>query len=593
MQSFYFRINLCIVFFSCLILSNVQASHPLWTFEPKTPTDLSVTRGASEQVIYTVHNQSTSPKNLVMKQIPGVTQSQPCQLSPKGSCTLTLTINGFTLQGDVLGGPVLCQQGNGLMCYHPSEKAQLHIRLTEQPSPPIPPIPPSPPSPPAHYTVIPVAGANGIIDPAVPQVVLSGSNIAFTAFPDANYLVDQWFLDGNAVQNGGASYQLNNIQVNHTVEVTFTPIQYTVTPSAGANGAISPAVPQMVNFGTSMTFTATPNAYFAVDQWFLDGNVVQNGGTTYQLNAIQADHTIEVTFNQTTLTPLTSNLTLSINSPLPTSDPALTLTPRIIRIHNAGGITATNLQVSSTAFPSGSSITSNACTGALNSNADCNITITPGATASPDATAISCNTSPGRTPVPTVVTVSADNATPVDINVLILGYGCIYQGGYLFTVDNTTSNTGSIGGKVAALSDESFSYAWATLFNDTPANSLLNGLTNSNALAAPVGQYPAAQICLNKSDQGFSDWYLPAICELGRYVGINTNAGCSNFRPNLYATLALKNLGGFANSNYWSSSEYVLNAQFSAWAQYFGFGDQFYNSKTIGSSIRCIRAFIP
>ncbi|KTD47530.1 InlB B-repeat-containing protein [Legionella quateirensis] len=578
------------IFFFFFFLSSAQAAKPLWIFAPQTPTDITVYKGSNTKVIYTIHNQSTSPKNLVMKQIPGISQSQPCQLPLNGSCTLTLNINGSTLQGDVFGGPILCQQGNNLMCYGPSEKAQLHIRLTEQP--PSPP-PPPPPPPPAYYTVISLAGANGVIDPVVPQVVLSGSNLAFTAIPDTNFLVDQWVLDGNAVQNGGTSYQLNNIQANHTVEVTFTPVQYTVTPSAGANGDISPAVPQMVNYGSSITFTAIPNAYFAIDQWLLDGNVVQNGGTSYQLNTVQADHTIEVTFNQTTLSPLTSNLTLSINSPLPTSDPALSLTPRIIRIRNRGSITATNLQVSSTAFPSGSSITSNTCTGSLNSNATCDLTITPGATASPDATAISCNTSPGRTPVPTVVTVSADNATPIDINVLILGYGCIYQGGYLFTVDNTTSNTGSIGGKVAALLDEPFSYAWATLFDNTPANSLLDGLTNSNSLATPVGQYPAAQVCLNKADQGYTDWYLPAICELGRYIGINTNAGCSNFRPNLFATLSLKNLGGFVTSIYWSSSEYVLNAQFSAWAQYFGFGDQFFNSKTIGSSIRCIRAFVP
>ncbi|WP_233588635.1 DUF1566 domain-containing protein [Legionella sp. km535] len=585
----FFKTVLCAATLLIIFLSSVQAAKPLWTFAPQTPIDLTVYKGSNAQVIYTVKNQSTSPKNLVMKQIPGISQSQPCQLPANGTCTLILNINGSTLQGDVLGGPILCQQGNNLMCYRPSETDELRIRLTNQPPSP----PPPPPPPPAYYTVIPLAGANGVIDPVVDQVVLSGSNIAFTATPDANFLVDQWLLDGNVVQNGGTSYQLINIQANHTVEVIFTPVKYTITPSAGTNGAISPAVPQLVNYGSSISFTATPDAYFGVDQWLLDGNVVQNGGTTYQLNTVQADHTIEVTFNQTTLSPLTSNLTLSINSPLPTSDPALTLTPRIIRIRNTGSITATNLQVSSTAFPSGSSISSNTCTGTLISNATCDITITPGATASPDATAISCNTSPGRTPVPTVVTVSADNATPIDINVLILGYGCIYQGGYLFTVDNTTSNTGSIGGKVAALLDEPFPYAWATLFNDTLANSLLDGLTNSNSLVTPVGQYPAAQICLNKIDQGYTDWYLPAICELGRYVGINTNAGCGNFRPNLYATLSLKNLGGFVTSIYWSSSEYVLNAQFSAWAQYFGFGDQFFNSKTISSSVRCIRVFVP
>ncbi|CAM2820104.1 InlB B-repeat-containing protein [Legionella worsleiensis] len=507
LQGFNFRlvISTFFLFFFLCFVSSAQAGIPVWTFSPLTATDLTVSRGSTEQVVYTVHNQSTSSKRLFMKNIPGITQTQPCQLPAKGTCTLTLIINGSALQGDVLGGPILCQQGNSLMCYRPSEGAQLRIRLTDQP---------------------PV-------------------------------------------------------------------IRYSVLSVAGANGAITPAGPLLVNEGSSLAFTATPNANFGVDQWFLDGNVVQNGGVSYQLNNIQANHTVEVTFNQTTLSPLTQDLVLSINSTPPTSDPALVGNPRIIRIQNTGTVDAQNVQVSPTAFPAGTSITSNTCTGTLNAGATCDVTITPGGTASSNVSATACNTAPGSVAVPTIVTISADNAAPVDINVSILGYGCIYEGGYLFAVDDTTPNTGSIGGKVAALTDEVPDYQWATVFDNTAANSLLDGLTNTNALTAPIGQYPAAQICFNKIDQGLTDWFLPAICELGRFVGINTNAGCGNARPNLYSTLHVKGLGNFAGVIYWSSSEYVLIPATSAWAQFFGFGDQFFNSKAISSRVRCIRTFTP
>ena len=71
---------------------------------------------------------------------------------------------------------------------------------------------------------------------------------------------------------------------------------YTVTPSAGANGTISPSTAQTVNYGSSLTFTATPSTGYTVNTWSLDGTVVQTGGTTYTLTNITANHTVNVTF---------------------------------------------------------------------------------------------------------------------------------------------------------------------------------------------------------------------------------------------------------------------------------------------------------
>ena len=127
---------------------------------------------------------------------------------------------------------------------------------------------------------------------------------------------------------------------------------------------------------------------------------------------------------------------------------------RIIRIENTGSEPANNLEISTSGFPTGTSITNNDCMGTLNADDTCDITITPGSTASSHNSDNTCTTSPGTEPVPTIVTFSADNAPSTNINVLVLGYGCIYQGGFLFSVDDSTSNTGNISGKVAALTDE-------------------------------------------------------------------------------------------------------------------------------------------
>ncbi len=191
-----------------LIIAKAQAATPLWTFIPQTSVELTLTNNGSAEVIYTVQNQSAHPKTLVMIPIAGITQNGVCQLPGRGTCTLRLSIQGAALQGDVLGGPVLCQQGNLNQCYQPSILNSLRIHLLKQP-------------PIQQYTVLPLAGLNGTITPNQTQVVNAGSNLTFTATPNAGFTVKHWLLDGAVVQTGGTSFQLNNINANHSLTVVF------------------------------------------------------------------------------------------------------------------------------------------------------------------------------------------------------------------------------------------------------------------------------------------------------------------------------------------------------------------------------------
>ena len=52
--------------------------------------------------------------------------------------------------------------------------------------------------------------------------------------------------------------------------------------------------------------------------------------------------------------------------------------------------------------------------------------------------------------------------------------------------------------------------------------------------------------------------------------------------------MGLGNVGGFANSSYWSSTEYVA---FLAWKQNFVNGTQGYNGKGNFYYVRAVRAF--
>ncbi|MDR3478664.1 MAG: hypothetical protein P4M14_11610, partial [Gammaproteobacteria bacterium] len=122
-----------------------------------------------------------------------------------------------------------------------------------------------------QLTVTPIAGTNGTISPSSKQLVNKGGNLTFSATPNAGYKINQWLLDGSAVQTGGANYTLSNITVSHTVQATFAVNQYTVTPSAGSNGTISPNTPQTVVNQGALTFNATPTTGYSVNQWLVDG----------------------------------------------------------------------------------------------------------------------------------------------------------------------------------------------------------------------------------------------------------------------------------------------------------------------------------
>ena len=78
--------------------------------------------------------------------------------------------------------------------------------------------------PPQEYTITATFGENGTVEPNGVIDVNAGQNLTFTAQPNPGYTVDQWYLDGSAVQQGNTSYTLYNVQADHNVLVTFIEI---------------------------------------------------------------------------------------------------------------------------------------------------------------------------------------------------------------------------------------------------------------------------------------------------------------------------------------------------------------------------------
>jgi peptidoglycan/xylan/chitin deacetylase (PgdA/CDA1 family) len=92
---------------------------------------------------------------------------------------------------------------------------------------------------PIEFTVTASADSNGSIDPGGDVTAVWNSDQTFTAITDPNYLVDQWFVDGVAVQSGGSTYTLTNIRADHTVHVTFKPLTTVALWQGNKQGAVS------------------------------------------------------------------------------------------------------------------------------------------------------------------------------------------------------------------------------------------------------------------------------------------------------------------------------------------------------------------
>jgi uncharacterized repeat protein (TIGR01451 family) len=79
------------------------------------------------------------------------------------------------------------------------------------------------PNPDMPYLATAAAGAHGTVFPGGVSTNWGGQSATFTATPDTNYLVDEWYVDGQRVQTGGTSFILTNIQADYFVLAAFTP----------------------------------------------------------------------------------------------------------------------------------------------------------------------------------------------------------------------------------------------------------------------------------------------------------------------------------------------------------------------------------
>ena len=74
------------------------------------------------------------------------------------------------------------------------------------------------------YTIQASAGANGTITPSGAVMVAHGANQTFSMIPDADYEVQEVYIDGNPV-GALTSYTFTNVTANHYIHVSFAHVE--------------------------------------------------------------------------------------------------------------------------------------------------------------------------------------------------------------------------------------------------------------------------------------------------------------------------------------------------------------------------------
>lgn len=155
----------------------------------------------------------------------------------------------------------------------------------------------------------------------------------------------------------------------------------------------------------------------------------------------------------------------------------------------------------------------------------------------------------------------------------VLAIGDYHQGGIIFYLD------GMGGGLIAAVADVDdagdYTVEWGCLWTDISsgngASSDTDGAANTSAILTDcTTDKIAADLCDEYTNDGYSDWFLPARDQL----------------DSLY--VHMDDVGGFSGENYWSSTEVSL--WFSKVID-FSSGSESSQWKTVGTRVRPIRSF--
>ena len=118
----------------------------------------------------------------------------------------------------------------------------------------------------------------------------AGTSVILTATPNASSTFTGW--SGACSGTGTCAVTMTAAR---SATATFAVRTFTISASAGANGAIAPSGAVSVNYGATRAFTITPGAGYHVAEVLVDGTSV-GAVTSYSFTNVLAGHSISATF---------------------------------------------------------------------------------------------------------------------------------------------------------------------------------------------------------------------------------------------------------------------------------------------------------
>ena len=147
-----------------------------------------------------------------------------------------------------------------------------------------------------YNVVATVIGGNGGIACDSPVDLRASSTC--TISPNPGYHLAT-FTDDAADQMGSVAahrYSIGSVTADHAIGGSFAVDTFTVTPSAGANGSMSPNTPQTLPYNATASFTVTANSGYHVASLSGCGATYKSASGKYDTAAVTANCTVTAGF---------------------------------------------------------------------------------------------------------------------------------------------------------------------------------------------------------------------------------------------------------------------------------------------------------
>lgn len=150
------------------------------------------------------------------------------------------------------------------------------------------------------YQITALAGEGGSIEPSGEIIADCGTNMVFSIIPDECHEILDVLIDGESI-GVAASYELQNIRDNHTIEAIFELKTFQISAVAGEGGLIEPVGDSVVDCGSDLALYISADECYDILDVIVDG---QNIGpvTSYEFINIMDNHTVEAVFELKTFT---------------------------------------------------------------------------------------------------------------------------------------------------------------------------------------------------------------------------------------------------------------------------------------------------